>query len=346
MPPVDRDGSKAWAREHFAGAENIVLPSFTPDGAALDEDGIRLDVRQSIRHGVFSVFCAIESGLSHAEKRRFLEVVVEEADGGVCVGFPLQGDSVEENLELLSHAARVGVSHAMVSYPQDFEPATDDEVVAYHDRLARATDLPLVLFHNDKFDLHHLHPSGLPFGAYDRIVDLDTVVAAKVSVMDLATLDRCFERYGDRVLVSTPSVLQLPLVMTHYDMQWTGAWTIEAFQSPSQRLVVDMIDALRGGRTGEALAIFGRLGPLLGELGPRLRTMLPSGSYHWTLFKYLQYLTGGNGGVTRQPAMRLSEGDMAQIRGAFLACGLDLAEGGDEDFRDGRAARRRAAVAG
>jgi len=191
MGAVARDEAKAWAREHFHGAENIVMPSFTPDLAQLDEEGIRLDVRQSIRHGVFSVFCAIETGLAHEEKLRFLEVVVDEAQGEVCVGLPLQGDSVAENLALLTAAERIGVSHAMVSYPQGFAPRGEDDLVAYHERLIEATDLPLVLFHNDKFDLHHLHPSGLPFGAYERIADRDTVVAVKVSVLDLATLGLC-----------------------------------------------------------------------------------------------------------------------------------------------------------
>ncbi|HEY7618600.1 MAG TPA: dihydrodipicolinate synthase family protein [Solirubrobacteraceae bacterium] len=340
-----RAEAKTWAREAFVGAENIVMPSFTPDLAELDEEGIRLDVRQSIAHGVFSAFCAIETGLTHEEKKRFLEIAVEEAGDRVCVGFPLQGDSVEENIALLEHADAIGASHAMVSYPQNLALTDEDSLVRYHERLIEASDLAIVLFHNDKFALHHLHPSGLPVGVYDRIADRDTVVAIKVSVMDLATLDLCFERYGDKMLVSTPTVLQLPLAMTHYDMQWTGAWTIEAFQSPQQPLVIQMLDALRAGRGGEAMGIFARLGPLFAMFGPRLARMMPSGTYHWTLFKYLQYLTGGNGGVTRQPAMRLSRADMAEVRGAFQACGLDVAPGGDDEFLLGRAAARRMAVA-
>ncbi|MBV8998158.1 MAG: dihydrodipicolinate synthase family protein [Solirubrobacterales bacterium] len=342
---ISRSDRKAWAREHFVGAENILLPSFTPELRELDEAGIRLDVGQSIAHGVFSIFCAIESGLTYEEKVRFLEITVEEAAGRVCVGFPLQGDSVEENIELLQQAERIGASHAMVSYPQNL-PLTDaDALVRYHEQLIEASDLALVLFHNDKFALHHLHPSGLPVSVYDRIVDRDTVVAIKVSVMDWATLGLCFARYAGKLLVSTPTILQLPLAMTHYDMQWTGAWTIEAFQTPEQPLVIELLDALRAGRHEEAIGIFARLGPLLAAFGPRLARMMPSGTYHWTFFKYLQYLSGGNGGVTRPPAMRLTRADMQEIRGAFLACGLTPAEGGDEEFAHGRSAARAEAVA-
>jgi 4-hydroxy-tetrahydrodipicolinate synthase len=340
------DAERGSIRRKGLGAENIVMPSFTPDGLALDEAGIRLDVRQSIAHGAFSTFCAIETGLSHEEKKRFIEVVVEEAAGRICVGFALQGDSEQENLDLLAHGDAVGASHAMVSYPANMPLGSEEELVGYHERLAAASDLALCLFHNDKFALHHLHPSGMPVGVYDRVVELDTVVAVKVSVMDLAALDLAFERWNDRVLVSTPTVLQLPLVMSHYDMQWTGAWTIEAFQTPNQPLVIDMLDALRAGRTEQALGIFGRLGPLFGAFGPRLARMMPSGTYHWTFFKYLQDLSGGNGGVTRPPAMRFGAADMAEIRGAFHACGLDVDPHADDAaFALGRSAAGKAVAA-
>ena len=336
---VPRSDVKAWASEHFVGAENIVMPSFTPDLRALDEEGIRLDVRQSIAHGVFSAFCAIETGLSHEEKKRFLEIAVDEAAGRICVGFPLQGDSVEENVALLQHADAIGASHAMVSYPQNLPLADEGTLLRYHEQILEASDLAIVLFHNDKFGLHHLHPSGVPVGVYDRLVDHETVVAVKVSVMDLAALDLCFERWSDKVLVSSPTVLQLPLVMTHFGQRWTGAWTIEAFQTPEQPLVIEMLDALGDGRMQEAMAIFGRLGPLFAAFGPRLARMMPSGTYHWTFFKYLQFLSGGNGGVTRPPAMRFEPHEMAEIRGAFEACGLNTTESPDEDFALGRSAK-------
>ena len=55
---VDRAHRKEWAKEHFRGFENILMASFTPDLKDLDEAGIRLDVRQSIKNGFFSTLCA------------------------------------------------------------------------------------------------------------------------------------------------------------------------------------------------------------------------------------------------------------------------------------------------
>ena len=342
---ITADQRKEWAREHFVGAENILLPSFDVDLRDLDEDGIRLDVRQSIRHGVFSTFCAIEVGLTIEEKKRFLAIAADEAGDEVCVAFALAGDSLAEDLELLEHAQSVGASHALVSYPHSFQPETQEEVERFIRELCDATDLGIVLFVNDKFGLERLHPSFVPFEAFDRLVDVDNVVAMKVSGFDVAMVDECFRRYGDRVLVSVPSIRQLPLIAAGHDLRWTGAWTIEALQTPEQPLVIELLEAFREGRHEQAMQLFWRIGPPMGVIGQWLMQMFPTGIYHHPLFKYFQWLSGGNGGMTRQPAMRLGLGDMAQVRGGFLAAGLNPTDSPDVEFVAGRSALAREAVA-
>ena len=86
---VDRAHRKEWAREHFRGLENILIASFTPDLKKLDEAGIRLDVRNSIRHGFFSTLCA-PPGLTVAEQKRFMDIAVDEAAGRISVALALQ----------------------------------------------------------------------------------------------------------------------------------------------------------------------------------------------------------------------------------------------------------------
>ena len=55
--------AKQWAKEHYRGLENTLMPSFTPDLAQLDEEGIRHDVRFSIEQGFFSTLCCLEATL-------------------------------------------------------------------------------------------------------------------------------------------------------------------------------------------------------------------------------------------------------------------------------------------
>ena len=51
---VQKSELKALAQKNMIGVENATFPSFTPDMADLDEDGIRWDVQQAIKHGFFS----------------------------------------------------------------------------------------------------------------------------------------------------------------------------------------------------------------------------------------------------------------------------------------------------
>src|SRR6185369_15244625 len=48
---VSKSEWKQWAQEHMRGLDTTLMPSFSADFKSLDEEGIRHDVRQCIRHG-------------------------------------------------------------------------------------------------------------------------------------------------------------------------------------------------------------------------------------------------------------------------------------------------------
>src|ERR1044071_8658526 len=126
IPRVSKAELKDWAHEHFRGGENSLLPSFTPDLESLDEEGVRLDVRTNIQHGFFSMFCAGVGLRDSAERRRFLEVAVDEAQGQILVSSG--GGSVstlEAAVANLQELQSLGLSHVMYSLPsgEGFETA-------------------------------------------------------------------------------------------------------------------------------------------------------------------------------------------------------------------------------
>ena len=338
---VERGERKAWAREHFRGFENVLMPSFDTGLRTLDEAGIRLDVRQSIRHGFFSSLCALETGLTMAEKKQMLSVAADEAGDEIGISLSLTGDSLAENLELLHHAATVGATHALVSFPQDFMPRSEDDVYGYVRSLAEATSLGLYLFVSDKFSFHHLHPSGVPFEAYERLADLDNIVAMKLGGMDAGMVLECCERFSDRLLVTTVNLGMLPLLRATFGVQWSGAWTVEALQSPDKPYAVQFLEHLLADRQDEAMMIYWTLAPALGAMMRVMAPLVPTGTYHWPMLKYQQWLSGGNGGMTRQPCMRMFDRDMQVIRGGLRAIGVTCSDP-DEQFFTGRAARARA----
>ena len=327
---------KAWAREHFRGIENVLMPSFNPDLTELDEEGIRLDVRQSKRHGFFGSLCSVETGLTPEEKVRFVEIACDEAGDDYGISISLAGDTLEGDLELLAAAEKAGATHGLLSFPQAFVPKSQDDIYEYGRRLAESTNMGIYLFVSDKFGFGRFHPSGVPFDAYERLADLPNVVAMKVGGMDAGMIYECFERFSDRLLVTSVNIGLIPLLRKSYDVRWTGAWTAEALQGPDQPHAVNMMNALLANRSDEAMGHYWRMAPALKSMMAIMAPLMPTGAYHWPLLKYQQWLSGGNGGLTRQPAMRVFQHNLQMIRGGLMAVGVQCPDP-DEDFFIGRA---------
>lgn len=347
---VRRTERKQWARDALRGLENAIMPSFTPDLSALCEEGIRWDVRQAIAHGFFSTMCAVETGLTLAEQKRFVEIVCDEARGKILVSFTLLQDSREDSLELLAHAERCGASHALLGYPPSFRPATPDAIYDVTARLAESTNLGLVMYASDKFDFVRFHPSQVPFETYGRIADLPNVVSLKVGFGDPAMTFECFERFGDRVLVNvgTPWLLGFfPLLHRRYGAQWFGGGAWEMWNAPEKPYLVDYYRHVVRGETAQARAIYWTLARANAiAMGGNIARGGDIGMYHWPMGKYVSWSVGGNGGAMREPAMRLPPFLMQQRKAALRVLGIEPREP-DEEFWVGRVryARERGATA-
>lgn len=337
--PVRRHERKAWARDALKGLENALMPSFTPDMADLDEDGIRWDVRQAIAHGFFSTMCAVETGLSTEEAKRFISVVCDEARGKILVSFTLLNNSFAESLELLAHAEAAGCSHALLGYPASFRPKDADEIYQKTAMLAESTNLGLVMYASDKFDFVRFHPSQIPFDAYNRIADLPNVVSLKVGFGDAAMAFEAFERFGDRVLVNigTPWLLGLyPKLRDHYGAQWFGGGAWEMWQSPEKPYLVEYHHHVMAGAYDKARAIYWHIAPATQIMMGSIARGGDAGMYHWPFGKYVSWSVGGNGGAMREPAQRLTAPMMQSRKAALKAIGIKPPQD-DASFWPGRA---------
>ncbi|MBC8073777.1 MAG: dihydrodipicolinate synthase family protein, partial [Deltaproteobacteria bacterium] len=120
---------KTWAKEHMIGVENTTMPSFTPDLSALDEVGIRHDVRMAKAHGFFSTLAATETGMTFEEQKRFVTIVADEAGEDILVSTTLLMDSFEQQAAMLAHAQTAGVDAVLLGLPANFYPRTSKEVL-------------------------------------------------------------------------------------------------------------------------------------------------------------------------------------------------------------------------
>src|SRR5688572_32887754 len=81
QPEYTRAEAKAWARETFRGACNVIIPSYTSDLRALNEAAIRHDVRRNIELGFWGALLVSEAGTTIEEMRSFMEIARDEAAG-------------------------------------------------------------------------------------------------------------------------------------------------------------------------------------------------------------------------------------------------------------------------
>ena len=330
---------KSWAREHMKGVENTLFPSFTPDMKDLDETGIRHDVQQSIAHGFFSTMCATETGLTLEESKRFLAIAADEAKGKIVVTTSVILDSFEANQELLGHAEKVGVDGALLGYPPTFHPEDKEDIYTVTRRLAESTALHLTLYPSPHFPFNKFHPSGFPLDVLDRLADLPNVVAVKIG--ELGLFADAHRICGDRLLVGCPVERYVPLLVQGFKMQWMGAGCYEVLQSPEKPYLVQYFNLLLEGKTAQAMELYWKLAPMRNIFEQQFNQTVMSGTYNWHAQKYYQWCVGGNGGLTRQPAMKLHSWEAEQIRMGYYTIGIEPREN-EAEFWMGRANYERA----
>ncbi len=335
---------KGWAREHFRGFETILMPSFKPDLSDIDEEGIRSDVRRTIEHGCFSAF-AVASGMNPDEARRFLETVADEAGGRLSVGVPIHGETAEASIEELRVAESAGCTHGLIFPPHTFHAATADDLYAYYRTAAEATSLGVVLWATDGMQFRHLHPSNVIVDVFDRLCDLPNVIALKLmTTLDLTTVFALCERTHEKVQIGGVHLGLMPLLVKNYGMQWSGAWTIEALQSPEQPYVVRYLEQMLAGEWDAALDTYWQMKPAYDALFGLMAPMLPKGVHPFTHLKYYQWCVGGNGGLLREPwdpnerEFPLTPADRQAIKEGFRTIGIEPTADPDECFIVGRTA--------
>lgn len=329
----NRSDRQAWAKESMKGVENQLMPSFTPDLSELDERGIRWDVQKTKAHGFFSTMCTCEAGLSFEEAKRFVQIVADEAGEDLEVSTSIVFDSFEQNVEMLQHAAEVGVDSALLGYPLNWFPEREEEIYERTREMAEATDLSIVLYLSNKFNFERFHPAGFPLHYLDQLADIGNVVAVKISNPGL--MGPVHHICGNRILVSNPIEALLPNHVVAFGMQWIGAAPYEIYQTPEQPLFTDYFAAVREGRWDEGMETYHRLTPIREIFFQQMQPQLMVGTYHWPQHKYYQWLVGGNGGFTRQPAMKLAVYEREMVKVAMRRCGLQPREN-DAEFFVGR----------
>ena len=135
-------------RTSFTGLGTALVTPFRKDGS-LDEAAVRRLVRRQIDAGVHFVSPCGTTGeaptLTHTEKIRVVQLVVDEAAGRVPVLAGAGGYDTREVIELVHEYERIGVDGILSVTPYYNKP-TQEGLFQHYKAIAESTRLPIVLY--------------------------------------------------------------------------------------------------------------------------------------------------------------------------------------------------------
>ena len=318
-----RRDAKAHSRKHMRGIWAAAATPFKRDTLAIDEDGLRRNVRHWLDDlGIDGLFIAGKQGeffsMSLDERKRVMQIAVEEARatrGRTPQTIMSASDqNLDTVIELAQYAQQIGGDYIVVHAPTlHFHDAHDECVMEYYKYISSKVDIGMALWsHPDNGFL--MSPQ-----LCSRLADIENVVAIKYSVpremyVELTKLA------GDRILVSTAS-----------EKEWLDnilelGWKLYLCSSPPYTLQTkadlrmrEYTDLAFAGKAAEAKAVWESLQPVRHAIS---RTKPKEKPYAHQ--KYWQELLGQVGGPVRRPLLELTDAEKAATRAAFETCGLQL----------------------
>ena len=291
----------------FSGVFVAMTTPFALDGT-LDVEGLRALVDHLIDEGVDGLTPNGSTGeftsLTHNERKRVVEVVVEQAAGRVPV-IPHTGAlTTAEAIELSSHAAEIGASGVLAIAPF-YEPIALDETEGYYRAISDNVSVPVGIYNLPPATGVNLEPAFIA-----RLCrEIEHVSFVKDSTGDLGQLQRLAYDHGDEVTVfNGADTLLLAAFEAGIPATIIGAPNLV----PAQAAAV--FDLFTEGRGEEARNTQNRIYSLL--------QFLLSGGYYAALVKGGLDLLGRSAGQPRLPILPLRGEMLDELRGILASLSL------------------------
>jgi 4-hydroxy-tetrahydrodipicolinate synthase len=301
---------------NLAGIIPAIVTPMTADGE-IDDAAVGPYVEWLIDQGPVALAVNVDTGegphLSRDERRRMLGLVRGAAAGRCAIVAGVGGPSTRDGQANARDAADAGADALLVFPIGAFlaQPLRVDVAVGYHEAIADATDLPLILF--------QLQPAlgGVIFDqeTLRRIAAIDEVVAMKEASFDarLYLLTR-------RMIESLPRPIDLltgddNFIYESFVLGAEGA--LIGFGTLATELQVEMYALTREGRWDEARAIWERILPLEEVVYGQ-----PVRDYRARTKVALRELGVIESTIMRPPLLPVGDPDALAVRAALEAAGL------------------------
>ena len=242
-------------RTPFTGVGTALVTPFTKDGS-LDEAAVRRLARRQIDAGIHFLSPCGTTGeaptLSHREKLRIVEIVVEEAAGRVPVLAGAGGYDTREVVELARDFERIGVT-GLLSVTPYYNKPTQEGLYQHFRTIADATPLPIVLYNVPGRTGVNLEPQTVVrLSAIPTIVGVKEASANMVQMCDIVANVR-----EDFLLLSGDD----PLIVAVMGIGGRGIICVTSNQVPSE--CVQIVELCERGDFAGARKLYNWLLPLI-----------------------------------------------------------------------------------
>ena len=242
-------------RTPFTGCGTALVTPFLPSGA-LDEAAVRRLARRQIDSGVhFLVPCGTTGEsptLSLAERRRVVELVVEEAGGRVPVLAGAGGYDTREVVEQARAMHEAG-AQGLLSVTPYYNKPTPEGLFRHYQAIAEATPLPVVVYNVPGRTGCNVDPATLV-----RLASLPTVVAVKEASGNMAQIvEVCCSVPLDFLVLAGDDAMTLPAMAVGA----RGVVSVLSNEAPAE--MTRLVEAAEASDFATAREIQARLLPLM-----------------------------------------------------------------------------------
>lgn len=182
----------------MAEVKGVIPPILTPmdEEEKINEEQLRIQVNRLIGAGVHGIFALGTNGegyiLSETEKERVLETVIEETAGRVPVYAGTGAVSTKDTIRISQRAKAMGADILSVITPW-FAAASQEELIGHYMAVARAVDMPVVLYNIPARTGNALSPATV-----EKLSEVDNIVGVKDSSGNFDNMLQYIERTRGR----------------------------------------------------------------------------------------------------------------------------------------------------
>ena len=237
------------------GIMPAVTTKFTPEDQ-LDLPACLSNTEAQLKAGVNGIVLGGTLGeastLTKREKSELLRATVDLVSGKVPVLMNIAEQATSEAIKAAETARDDGADGLMVLPPMRYK-ATPEETVTYFREIARATDLPIMIYNNP---VDYGIEVTLPM--FEQLLAVDTIQAVKESTRDISNVTRIKNAFGERLKIMTGvDTLGLESLLMGADGWIAGL--VCAFPEET----VAIYELVRSGRIDDARKIYRWFLPLL-----------------------------------------------------------------------------------